>query len=411
MSITSAKGNIRTQQFGINQAEYEQRLQTIRQGMSARGFDANVLFYPPRIEYLSGFTHVSTERPMALVVPTDGELGVLIPQLEQEHVRKSPLIEHVKVYAEYPAGNSGKHPIQHLGDLLREMGLGGKRLCADRDNYADLNGYVGPTVSQVMGSEVVEAPELVDGPRHVKSPAEVELILESCVWGNYAHRLLQEHMAVGRTEIETSLLATTAATQVMLKALGRAYASHGRGVRNVPVSASFIAGSNTALPHGLRSEAGLLPGDAIITGASANVGGYKSELERTMVVGEPSPEFRRYFDAMVQIQDAAFSAFRPGRRCAEVEADVVRAFQELGMQQHQRHHTGHGIGLEGHEQPFCDLGDETEVKPGMIFSVEPGVYVPGIAGFRHSDTIVITDDGCELLTFYPRDLDSLIVPA
>jgi Xaa-Pro aminopeptidase len=114
---------------------------------------------------------------------------------------------------------------------------------------------------------------------------------------------------------------------------------------------------------------------------------------------------------MIQIQDAAFSAFRPGRSCAEVEADVVRAFQELGMEQHQRHHTGHGIGLEGHEQPFCDLGDETEVKPGMIFSVEPGIYVTGVAGFRHSDTIVITSDGCELLTFYPRDLDSLIVPA
>jgi Xaa-Pro dipeptidase len=244
----------------------------------------------------------------------------------------------------------------------------------------------------------------------VKSPAEVELVREACVWANLAHRLLQEYMAVGRTEIETSLMATAEATNIMLKTLGRAYASHGRGIRNVPVSASFIAGANTALPHGLRSEKGLMPGDAIITGAVANVGGYRSELERTMVVGEPTADFRRFFEAMLVAQGAGFTALRPGRTCAEAEADVVQAIEELGYKEMMRHHTGHGIGLEGHEQPFCDLGDETLIEPGMIFSVEPGLYVPGVAGFRHSDTIVITDDGCEVLTFYPHDLDSLIVP-
>jgi Xaa-Pro aminopeptidase len=410
MSITTATGNIRTRHFGIAQAEYDERLLRVRQGLAGRELDAIVLFYPPRIEYLSGFTHVSTERPMALVVPLDGDLGVLIPALEQEHVRKSPSIQHVKAYPEYPSGGT-KHPMRHLADLLREMRLAGRRLAADRDGYADINGYVGPSVSQVMETHITEAPEIVDKPRQVKSAAEIALVRESAVWGNLAHRLLQENMAVGRTEIETSLLATSEATHIMLRTLGRAYASHGRGIRNVPVSASFIAGSNTALPHGLRSEKGLLPGDAIITGASANVGGYKSELERTMVVGEPSVEFRRYFEAMLVAQDAGISALRPGRTCAQAEADVVRAVEELGMKELMRHHTGHGIGLEGHEQPFCDLGDETPIEPGMVFSVEPGLYVPGVAGFRHSDTIVITDDGCELVTYYPRDLDSLIVPA
>jgi Xaa-Pro dipeptidase len=402
---------VRTQRFGIRDAEYAERRDRVRQRLAERGFDAIVLFYSPRIEYLSGFTHVSTERPMALVVPQDGDLGVLVPDLEREHVTKSPIIEHVKTYPEYPAGDSGKHPMEHFADLLRSMNLGGKRLAADRDGYADVNGYVGPSVSQVMETDVAEAPEIVDGLRQVKSDAELDLIRQSAIWGNLAHRLMQDYMVVGRTEIEVSLQATADATNIMLKTLGRAYASHGRGLRNVPVSASFIAGSNTALPHGLRSEKGLMPGDAIITGAGANVGGYKSELERTMVVGEPSAEFRRYFDIMLAIRDAAFAAFRPGRACAEVEADVIRAFEEHGVKEMMRHHTGHGIGLEGHEQPFCDLGDETEVQPGMVFSVEPGLYVPGVAGFRPSDTIVITEDGCEIVTFYPRDLDSLIVPA
>lgn len=411
MSITDAGGNVTTTSFGVPESELRGRLTTIQTQLNERGLDAVVLFNSPRIEYLSGFTHVSTERPMALVVPLDGECGALIPQLEQEHVHKSALIEHVQVYPEYPAGDSGRHPMEHLADLIVDrMRLDAHRIAADRDGYADINGYVGPKLSAVLDADVTEAPEIVDRPRQIKSALEVELIRHSCVWANYAHRLLQDYMEVGRTEIETSLMATTEATRAMLKTLGRAYASHGRGVRNVPVSASFIAGANTSLPHGLRSEAGLMPGDAIITGASANVGGYKSELERTMVVGEPSMEFRKYFDAMISIQDAAFEAFRPGRTCAEVEAAVVRAVESAGMKEFQRHHTGHGIGLEGHEQPFCDLGDDTEVRPGMIFSVEPGLYVPGVAGFRHSDTILITDTGCELLTFYPRDLESLIVP-
>lgn len=129
-----------------------------------------------------------------------------------------------------------------------------------------------------------------------------------------------------------------------------------------------------------------------------------------MIVGEPSAEFRRYFEAMVHVQEVAFAALRPGRTCADAERDISGAIAELGYAELQRHHTGHGIGLEGHEQPFIDMGDETELKPGMVLSVEPGLYVPGFAGFRHSDTIVITEKGCDAMTFYPRDLDSLIVP-
>src|SRR5262249_57825720 len=108
--------------------------------------------------------------------------------------------------------------------------------------------------------------------------------------GNRAQRRPQKHMKTGKTEIEISLRATTEAIPAMLDPLGSTYASPGRGIRNPPVFASFIAGANTALPHGMRREQGLKLGDAIITGAAANVGGYRSELERTMIVGEPNTD-------------------------------------------------------------------------------------------------------------------------
>lgn len=401
------------ERLGITQEEYAERLRQVRRAMGQEGLDALVLFNSNRILYLSGFSHVSTERPMALIVPATGDLGVLIPQLEQEHVRKSTGVGHFAVYPEYPAGPSGKHPMQHLAALLVELGLTGraKKIGVDSDGYGDVNGYRGPSVTEIAdGATVSHAADIVDGMRLVKTQHELELIRESARWGNLAHRLLQKEMAVGRSEIEVSLRATLAATTAMLDTLGPTYGGGGRGIRNPPASASFIAGTNTAMPHGMRREQGLQPGDVIITGAGALVGGYHSELERTMIVGEPSAEFRRYFDAMMHVQEVAFAALRPGRTCADAERDISGAIAELGYAELQRHHTGHGIGLEGHEQPFIDMGDDTELKPGMVLSVEPGLYVPGFAGFRHSDTIVITENGCDAITFYPRDLDSLIVP-
>src|SRR5262249_31287120 len=157
-------------------------------------------------------------------------------------------------------------------------------------------GYLGATLSDVNADgRVTPARDIVDTLRQVKSPAELDLVRESCTWGNLAHRLLQKHMAIGKTEIEISLPASSEPILIMLDTLGSALASPGRGIRNPPVSASFIAGANTALPHGMRREQGLKPGDAIITGAGANVGGYQSELERTMIVGEPTREFVDYF--------------------------------------------------------------------------------------------------------------------
>jgi Xaa-Pro aminopeptidase len=399
-----------TRKLAISDAERAQRLTRVRERMDALELDALVLFHPERIGYLSSFVFVSTERPMALVVPRRGELGIMIPQLEQEHVKKAPDIADVQVYPEYPSGPGGRHPMQYLSDLLDRQGVLGRRLGVDSDGYGDVNGYSGPTLTQMNGDgSVVLARDLVDTLRQVKSPAELDLIRESCTWGNLAHRLLQKHMAIGKTEIEVGLAATSEAILIMLDTLGTAYASQSRGLRNPPVSASFIAGANTALPHGMRRGQGLRPGDAIITGASSDIGGYHSELERTMIVGEPDQEFCRYFEAMLSVQEAGFRAIRPGRTCGDVENDVQAEIARLGFSHLTRHHTGHGIGLEGHERPFLDLGDQTVLEPGMVFSIEPGLYVPGLAGFRHSDTAIVTDDGVELATFYPRDLANLVV--
>ena len=395
----------------ITQPEYDGRVGRVRGELERRELSGLVLFHPIRMAYLSGFFHLSTERPMAIVVDRDGGLGALIPHLEQEHIAKAPGIDRIKIYPEYPSGGT-KHPLLHLADLLTEMGLNGvgARLGYDANGYLDINGYDGPLLSDVVGDgvQLIRARDLVDRLRAVKSDAELAFIKESCVWGNMAHRLMQEKIALGRSAMEIGFAASAEASRMMVAALGPSYQPLTSGFE-LPAVVEFSAGANTVQPHGLLQSVGLQRGDVLVTGAGADVGGYRSELERTMIVGEPTPEFERYFDLMLQLQQTAFDAIRPGRTFAEVENEVSAAFVDLGIAGHQRHHTGHGIGLEGHEWPFIDKGSNDVIAEKMVLSVEPGIYVPGLAGFRHSDTVVVRADGVERLTFYPRDLASMIV--
>jgi len=148
----------------------------------------------------------------------------------------------------------------------------------------------------------------------------------------------------------------------------------------------------------------------LVTGATAPVWGYHSELERTMVIGPPSDEQKRMFEHMVALQDIALETIRPGASCSDVDRAVRAHYEEHGLWESWRHHVGHAIGLRYHEGPFLDLGDDTEIRPRMVFTVEPGLYAGGLGGFRHSDTVAVTEDGIEMLTFYPRDLESLTLP-
>lgn len=401
-----------TLQWRIGPAEYAERGERVRAVMAERKLDALVLFHPIRMAYVSGFFHVSTERPMAIVVSGDGGLGALVPMLERENIQRYP-VSNVAVYPEYPTGGV-KHPMEFLVDLLTEMKLNkkGKRIGYDNNGYIDINGYEGPGLATVVaaGVETARARDIVDVLRAVKSPTELQFTIESCVWGNYAHQIMQDLIAVGRTPLDISYEASSTASRAMLKALGPAYQPL-TTVWGFPAGAGFSAGRSTAMPHGLYKAVGLRPGDVLVTGAGADVGGYNSELERTMIVGEPNAEFVNYFDLMMDLQQAGFDALRPGRTFADAETDVSQRFVDLGITDLQRHHTGHGLGLEGHEWPFIDKGSsEVVIQENMVLSVEPGIYVPGLAGFRHSDTVVIRADGAERLTYYPRELDALIIP-
>ena len=162
-------------------------------------------------------------------------------------------------------------------------------------------------------------------------------------------------------------------------------------------------GRNAAIPHALTSNIKFQAGDVLVTGASAAVWGYVSELERTMILGTPSDEQMRMFDHMLNLQTIAMEALQPGKLCSAVDREVRAYFEKHDLMPHWKHHSGHTIGLRYHEGPFLDIGDDTEIKAGMVFTVatrarsimSPPGQLPDLAilgGFRHSDTVLVTDD-------------------
>ena len=389
----------------IEEAEYRERTSRLAAYAREQGLDGVALFDPAYVLYYVGFAFVPTERPMAFVLNADGQGGMLVPRLEREHAQANALVSEVADYPEYPGET---HPSEALRSLLGKLGL--ERVGADHDGYPWVLGYRGPTLTELVGTAPVKITAFVEDQMAVKSAAEIELIRESAKWGNLAHMLLQRYTRPGLTEVEVSQRATNEATLAMLDAIGPIYRAQSAFFDGAAAGYRGQIGRNAAIPHSLTANIVFREGDVLVTGASAPVWGYLSELERTMVIGEPAAEQRVMFDHMVALQDIAFEAIKPGVRCSDVDRAVRAYYEEHGLWDYWKHHVGHCIGLRYHEGPFLDIGDDTEIRPGMVFTVEPGLYAAGLGGFRHSDTVAVTESGIDFLTYYPRDLDSLTLP-
>ena len=387
----------------ISDEEYRARREAVVAGMDAMHLDAMCVFYPARVAYLTGFHHVPTERPIALVLGPDGYSALIVPAVEKEHAETLGGIDRLDVYFEYPGV---EHPMERVGVALAEVGAQAERIGADHDGFVPYWGYRGPRLTDVTGERPADAEMLVESLRRVKSTAEIECIQLSSDWAARAHRRMQSAIVVGKTEMECY---APAAVETIAEMTREMPGWRPRGFSSNELPAMFVGGRSTAMPHGFVRGHGLQAGDVLVTGASTDIDGYHSELERTMIVGEPTAAQARAFDAMMQLQTHAIAALSPGLPVGEVELEVVRLAEELGVRDNLRHHVGHSIGLEGHEAPFLDRGDEAVLEPGMVFTVEPGVYFKELGGFRHSDTVLITQDGRRVMTDYPRELKDLIV--
>jgi Xaa-Pro aminopeptidase len=392
---------------GIPPAELRARRETLLEHVRSLGLTGFVLFDQDYIRYFTSFNFLATERPVAFAASASGDLAVFVPEFEVERVRAETDFERIESYPEYPGV---EHPLLILGRVLADLGITGPA-GADQDGYPGLLGYQGPALADVTGQPVLPLAPFVESMMVRKSDAEVALIRESARWCEHAHRLLQEYSRPGATEAEASLRAGHEATLAMLRTLGSSYGGQQASADGVSAGYRGQIGRRSAWAHAVAHNIEFRAGDVLVTETSAPVWGYNAELERAMIIGEPTDEMRRLFDHAVAAQQVAFDSLRPGTTCAEVDKAVLGYFEANDLLPYWQQHTGHAIGLRNHEAPFLDVGDHTEVVPGMVFTIEPGLYSSEVGGFRHSDTVVVTPDGIDVLTSYPKDIERLTIPA
>jgi Xaa-Pro aminopeptidase len=391
---------------GIPERELASRRERIQAELAKKEARGGIFFSPQSLQYITGFHFIATERPMAVIIKDTGELFAFVPYLEHEYVEKNVGgITRIFSYPEYPGP---KHPMLRLAEVLAETGLGNSGVCADSDGYGAYFGYSGPALSSLCPDmQLIRAPELVPHLKRIKSPFDISAIREVTRWAHLAHTLLHEYTRPGMREVELVRQVTAEATRVMLRDLGPDF----NPGFNVQATAYFRGqvGADSYYPHARCGNAVLKKGDMAGTSARAPLFGYESEMERILFLGEPTTEMRTYYAHCLALQEIAFSVMRPGRPASAVDAELYRYYEERGLVTYWRHHTGHALGFAVHEAPFLDRGDETLLEPGMVFSVEPGIYVKGLGGFRLSDTVLITEQGIERITYYPREIEKVII--
>jgi Xaa-Pro aminopeptidase len=384
----------------LPESEFRDRIDRVRDMIGDAEVDAGIWFDATSIEYLSHFYHSKTERPVALAI-TQESTAVTVPKLEVMRVEENPHVDDTYHFFDFP----GEGPMKTITEMIDDLGIGAAAV--DMDGPPGAYGYEGPPLSDFIA---VETQSWVDRMRWVKSDAEVAVMAEGSTWAHLAHEYLVERMEPGALQATISQEASTEAAKAMTDALGNRYVPRTGIYFEGPVHTGFHSAESTGEPHPYPTNRSLEEGDVIVTAAEANVDGYLSELERTMFLGEPDDDQKEYFDIMLEAQTTAIEESGPGVQYADVAQATWDVFTEHGVEDHAAHHVGHNLGMQTHEPPYVDRGAEVTMEPGHVFTVEPGIYIQGHGGYRHSDPVLVTEDGTELFNYWSRDLESNIIP-
>jgi Xaa-Pro aminopeptidase len=371
----------------------------VRTRAAQAGLDAVLTDDPEDVAYLTGFFHHPCERPVAVWLDTDGRCVLLLPELEREHAEAQNAAAELVSYPEYPG------VLPPFAALADTVGVAKRRA-----GHTVLMSYQRLAAARSALSHVELVPtELVTLSRYVKSPEEIALHAEAAritdVMLTAGVKLVTDSVG-GQMPSEAELAAhvTRVGTSTM-------YAEHTDVVVVSMLAGGLVyAGANSAYPHGLPSGYRLQPGDTFMLSLGCAVGGRFVEGERTFVLGEPSEQQRRLHDAVREAQRVGGEAIKPGAECREANAACLAVLRDAGLGGYLRHRQGHGIGLGMHEPPWLEDGDATVLTPGMIVSNEPGVYVPGHAGYRISDSMLVTATGSQPLTSFPRGIEDCVIP-
>ena len=360
--------------------EHERRCLAVQRDMAARGIDYLVVAPSSDLTYLSGVAGEPSERLLAFILPPAGRPVLVLPHLE------ATKLAEMAPFAVREVWEDTDDPVAIVARLLDTSGKPSPVVAVGEQMWA---GALLRLQEALPTARFVRAHPFLAEQRMIKSPAEVDLLHAA---GRIADgvfvRLLSQPLA-GRTEAEV------ADTLARLMREG--------GLEKV----SFVivgSGPNGAAPHHTAGNRRLVEGDIVVLDYGGTYQHYQCDITRTITIGLPPPDVSTVYELVSQAQEVAFRAVRPGVTAEEVDEAARRHLEAAGFGAYFIHRTGHGLGLDVHEEPYIVKGNRLPLREGMVFSIEPGVYLPGKFGVRVEDIVVVTSDGAERLNNAPRDL-------
>ncbi len=370
---------IETTATPITDAEYHARVAAVQRDLRNRALDGALCLDFHDVVYLTGFFHSPNERPVGCFVPVEGDVTLYVPLLEREHAADTG-IARIETYEEFPGR---VHPVVWMARNagVERLGIDGLelRVAAALDD-------AGVTFSPFDGVERL---------RWRKSAHELDLIRAAA---RFADRCLEHVLeqagaiaAAGGSELDILAAALAGTEADMRDALGTTF--DGSPTR---VVGTVHSGPQAALPHGRPGLRRPRTGDVLIAGIGVAVGGYHAESGATFVFGRADDDQRRCLQAAEACDRAAREACRPGVLGEDVNEAGLRVLREAGLGDHVRHRVGHGMGLQGHESPWLAPGGTVPIAAGMVFSNEPGIYRPGVDGYRTINTMIVHDGDVEV---------------
>lgn len=363
---------------------FKKRFSQIQQLLNNSDFDALALNPGPDLIYLTGLNFHLMERPVIALFKAQGEPLMVLPELETEKLNDLPYSFQSFSYTEDRStwAKSFQEAFREGSLINKKIGIIPRRLRVLELRYLE---------SASPESEFVSAQHLLTQIRMVKEDREIQALSEAVHIAQCALQTTLSALTPGVTEKE---IAST---------LVRWLLQHGSDPE-LPFFPLVSFGPNSAKPHATPSDRPLKNGDLILIDWGANVNGYFSDITRTFVFGDPNPELEKISEFVLQANSAGRSAVKPGVQASAVDRAAREIIQKAGYGNHFPHRTGHGLGREAHEEPYLVEGEDTLLEPGMIFTVEPGIYLPGRGGVRIEDDILVTPEGYQSLTNLPREL-------
>lgn len=359
-------------------ADYAARLQRAARSAESAGLSGLLLTPGPDLVYLTGYAPVAiTERITMLVVPVDGEPTMIVPRLERPDAEETAGASVLRL-ADWPDGSD---PYEATAQLLGP----GRYALSDSAWAMHLLGLQGRLPDTSYVSMTTALPML----RAIKDDDELERLAAAGAAADEAYGEILQVRFAGRSETDVgndlaALLRRFGHSQVDFTVVG--------------------SGPNGANPHHEMGDRIIQRGDMVVLDFGGLKYGYGSDTTRTVHVGEPSDEERSVHEIVRRAQQAGFDTVRPGVECQEVDRAARAVITEAGYGQYFIHRVGHGIGLTTHEPPYMVEGERQPMEPGMCFSIEPGIYLPGRFGVRIEDIVTVTDEGGRRLNRTPHEM-------